>query len=105
MITRAYTIFDVKAMAYSPPFFQLTDGLAQRLLQDLVHDQTTSMARHPSDFVLYFVGTFDDQSGILAPVQPIQHVVDAAQLVSTEGSMQNFHPMMRDQPRKETNGG
>lgn len=82
MIYNAYSIFDNKALLFHPPFFQPTDGAATRMLADLVGDQNTSIGRHPGDYVLYRVGTYDDARGVLTPLDPRAHVMDAIALVS-----------------------
>lgn len=33
-------------------------------------DSTEDMARHPDDFELYEVGTFDDATGIIVVIEP-----------------------------------
>lgn len=81
MISHAYTIYDRKALIYSPPFFAVTDGLALRSLMEAVNDPNTSIARHPGDFVLYRCGSYDDASGQLHPVTALEHVSDALALV------------------------
>lgn len=88
MLLRAYTLHDVKALTYSPPFFQSNNALAIRMLDDLVNDKNTSVGRHPSDFKLYCVGSYDDSNGALTPLNIIEHVCDAIALVmSTQAEM------------------
>lgn len=93
MITRCYSIFDRKSLVFHAPWFQPTDGAATRVLEDLVNDNTTSIGKHPSDYVLFFVGTYDDQKGAMAPVSPLVHIMDAIALV--RGTLQ---PDMFQQP-------
>lgn len=81
MILRAYSIFDTKALQYHPPFYSSTDGAAVRSLSDLANDPNTNIGRHPADYVLYCVGTWDDNKGDFAPVSPLMHVMDAVALV------------------------
>lgn len=81
MIIRAYTVYDNKALTYSPPFFVSTDAAAVRMVQDLVDDTGTQVGRHPKDFSLFFVGEFDADSARLLAQQPLVHVVDAVALV------------------------
>lgn len=81
MILRAYSLHDMKALQYHPPFFQSTDASAVRALRDLVNDMNTTVGRHPSDFKLYCVGTYDDETGRFEPVYPMMHVMDAVSLV------------------------
>lgn len=82
MINNAYSLFDTKSLLFSPPFYQPVDGAAVRLLADLVNDPNTTVGRHPADFVLYQLGTFDDQKGTLSPLEIKRHVIDAVALVT-----------------------
>lgn len=77
----AYTLHDVKAVNYSPPFFMPNDALARRACAELVLDRNTTVGRHPSDFKLYRVGTFDEGNGVLTPLSIIEHVLDIISLV------------------------
>lgn len=83
MILNAYAIYDRKSLVYNPPFFTHTDGSATRMLSDLVNDLQTNVGRHPSDYVLFRVGTYDDAKGLLLGVSPLVHVIDAMALVTT----------------------
>ena len=71
MIIRMYSIHDVKSEAYTQPFFQQTDGQSTRMFGDLVNDQDHPFGKHPSDYTLFFVGTFDDQKGTCEKITPI----------------------------------
>jgi len=81
MKLNAYTIFDLKALQYHPPFFASTDGSAVRSLADMANDPATTIGRHPSDYVLYSCGTYDDSTGGFATELPLRHVMDAIALV------------------------
>lgn len=63
MITSVYTIYDAKAKVYNKPFYQLNEDVMVRTAQDLLTDMTTDVARHPEDFVLYYMGQYDDNKG------------------------------------------
>lgn len=84
MILRSYSVYDNKALQYHPPFFASTDGAAVRMIRDLVADPNSSVGRHPGDYVLYCVGTWDDQKGAFAPFAPLLHVMDAIALVKID---------------------
>lgn len=84
MMLNAYSIFDNKALQYHPPFFASTDGAAVRSLRDLANDRNTTVGRHPSDYVLYRVGTYDDANGRLEAFSPLHHVMDAVALVELQ---------------------
>lgn len=100
MIYKAYTIHDRKALTYSPPFFQLQDGQAVRMLQDLVGDTGTQIGRHPADFVLYRIGTYDDSNGGMSATV-LEHVVDAIALVPRPTPLP-FDPGRGEDHRAET---
>lgn len=65
MITKAFCFYDSKVGVYYPPFFFPHDALALRAAHDLSKDTGTHIGRHPEDFILFYVGFFDDQTGIL----------------------------------------
>jgi len=87
MLLSAYTVYDNKALTYSPPFFVASDGAAVRMLKDLVTDPNTSIGRHPSDYILYGVGTYNDQNGLFDAALPIRHVMDAIALVPIQADL------------------
>lgn len=62
---KAYSVYDNKTEAYAKPFFQLTRGEALRSWTDLANDlQSQNMvAKHPSDFVLFEIGEYDESTG------------------------------------------
>jgi len=62
MIQQVFVILDTKADAFGTPFFQHTVGLAMRACADLVRDPSTVVHRHPEDFVLFRLGTYNDQN-------------------------------------------
>lgn len=84
MKMNVYSIYDRKALSYGMPFFQATDGAAARSLSDLANDVNTMIGRHPTDFVLFNIGTYDDQLGLMIPETPLRHVMDAAALVQVQ---------------------
>ena len=59
----AFSIYDEKAGIFNNPFFFATKGLATRAFSDLVLDERSMIAQHPSDFKLYCLGEFDQVTG------------------------------------------
>lgn len=82
MILRAYSIYDSKALVYHQPFFAPTNGAAVRMFADTANDITTTIGRHPNDYVLYCIGHYDDQVGAMAAFAPLEQVVDASALLT-----------------------
>lgn len=60
MKTNMYVIFDNKAKIYNKPFFQINDDVALRSAMDLLTDQNTEISRHPHDYIMFKIGTYDD---------------------------------------------
>lgn len=83
----AYSVFDTKSLIYHLPFFQPTDGAAVRMFSDLVNDPNTQMGRHPSDFVLFQVGTYDGNVGGLQQATPLRHIIDAVALLKIQADL------------------
>lgn len=61
----AFSIVDAALSAYRTPFFCPTKGQASRYFGDLVTDGQTEIAKHPTDYSLWEVGSFDDATGRL----------------------------------------
>lgn len=80
MILNAYSIYDIKAQLYSPPFYAITDGAACRIVQDSLNPNS-ALARHPNDFIVYKIGTFSDDNGSLSPLEPREHIRDVVSLM------------------------
>lgn len=102
----AYTLFDLKALTYSPPFFTSNDALAKRMLSEIVTDTNTTVGRHPSDYKLYKVGMFDDQTGIFDRLSIMEHICDAVSLLPPPrpDMFEKYQQMMGEKPIPMTNG-
>lgn len=62
-----YSVMDIKAEVYFPPFTSENDGSASRQFADLVADPQTKLHKHPEDFRLYRVGSFHADTGVVVP--------------------------------------
>lgn len=71
MVLVAYSVHDSVAQFFGSPFFCKTDGEARRLFADACKDSRSNLSEHPTDFSLYRLGQFDDNSGDLVPVAPV----------------------------------
>ena len=63
---------DSAARVFSTPFFVQATAQAVRSLRDEVNsaESTSDVRRHPDDFELYEVGTFDEDTGAIVPCEP-----------------------------------
>ncbi|WNK12408.1 MAG: nonstructural protein [Microvirus sp.] len=93
MLLNAYTVYDNKALNYSPPFFVNTDGAAVRMFADIANDMGTNVGRHPADFSLFCIGSFSDSDGSLERTLPIRHVIDATALLTIKPKGDLFAPL------------
>ena len=57
-------IFDTKAKFYKSPTMMRTRGEALRAFSDLANDKQTEIGKHPEDFVLFMLATFDEVKGV-----------------------------------------
>lgn len=88
MLLSAYSIYDVKAAIFHPPFFVTNNAVAERTFSNVALDPGTSVGQHPEDYILFRVGTWDDSTGRIESVIPPEHVTSAAQLVYARGQQQ-----------------
>lgn len=64
MLLKVYSVYDVKAETYGRPMCMVNVGVAVRGFSDEVKDVKSSLNKHPEDFRLFELGTFDDLSGM-----------------------------------------
>lgn len=80
MELKMYSIRDSKGEIYMQPFFQKTHGEAERSFQQLANDEKTTVCKFPEDFDLYYLGTYDDQTGRMSSLDTPQHIIKAVNL-------------------------
>lgn len=78
MILKVFSVYDVKACAYMQPFFAVNSGSALRSFDDAVMDEKSIFAKHPGDYQLFELGTFDDSVGLLTSLVPVKCLANAA---------------------------
>lgn len=63
-------VLDTAAGVFGRPMFVRSKGEALRVVQDEVNraSDENPLNRHSADFRLFFLGTFDDNSGLIAPL-------------------------------------
>ena len=88
MRLNVYTIFDSAAGAYMRPFFAQSDGQALRGFTDISCDAEHDIGKHPEDYSLYRIGTFDDQKAKLDP-EDRQCLATAQEVVASSRKVDN----------------
>ncbi len=59
---KVFCVYDSAADAYLPPFFLPEQGQAIRVFGDCVNSADHQFGKHPGDYTLFFLGSFDDRS-------------------------------------------
>lgn len=65
MIIQTFSIKDRATDAFMRPFFAQAIGQAVRMFMDEVNNPQGDIFKHPDDYDLYHLGTFDDNTGQL----------------------------------------
>jgi len=88
MELKAFTIRDSKAECFNTPFFQKSHGEAERSFREIANDQKSMISKYPEDYDLYYLGTYNDQTGLIDPLVTPQHVAKAiAVKTQSEGNL------------------
>lgn len=69
MILKVFSVYDCKVQAYMPPFYCRTTGEALRTWESSCNDGQSMMYKHPGDYTLFEIGSFDELSGNLVPLK------------------------------------
>jgi len=72
MIQIIVSVKDSAAQAFGRPIFVPSTDVAVRSFRDEINrkDSAEDMAKHPEDFELYELGSFDDSNGAIAVIEP-----------------------------------
>lgn len=62
-----YSIYDTATAAYMRPIFCQSDGQALRLFTDVATAADHEIGKHPEDYSLVRLGSWNDATGIVAP--------------------------------------
>lgn len=79
-----FAIFDSKAHAFFPPFYQQSKGLAMRMFSDTANDARTMVNRHPEDYTLFYLGTWEDNDGQHSPEITPEPLAKALELLNDQ---------------------
>lgn len=86
MIKAVCSVRDSAAELYSPPMFVPSTGVAVRAFTDEVRreDPNNQLHKHPQDFVLFEVASFDDETGVFVNVTPARQLIRGVDVVIKE---------------------
>lgn len=84
MRVNVYAIHDVKAGAFLQPWFAPTHAMAFRNIEKSMRTPNSPFSDFPADFTLFKVGEFEDDTGEISPVVPIESLGNFLQFVSSQ---------------------
>lgn len=58
-----FAVYDSKAETYKNPFMTLSKGEARRAWGDVANDKNNDIGKHPEDYTLFHIATFDEETG------------------------------------------
>lgn len=66
MNAEVFTVYDSAARRYLEPFFAPTVEVALRMFRTLANKEGHLFAEYPADYVLFHIGSFDGESGMVS---------------------------------------
>jgi len=82
MVKNIYAVHDIKANTYGQPFVMVNEQTAVRAFVRACNDPSSDIGAFYADHNLYFIGTFNDESGTIDPAKPFL-VTSGSQSVAT----------------------
>lgn len=81
---KVFTVYDIKSQTYMPPFCVRAEGEAVRGFSDQANDKNSAIGLHPTDYILYALGDYDDRTGVLELLGEKRQVAVASDYVSQQ---------------------
>lgn len=79
-----FAIYDEQAGLYAQPFYSVSRGTALRSFQTLVEDPQSSLHKHPKDFHLYELGSYEDNDGKHVNLEHVSRIASAIEYVRAQ---------------------
>ncbi|AXL14708.1 nonstructural protein [Microviridae sp.] len=77
-----YSVYDSKAESHLLPYHTINQALAVRHFQDACSDPDHSFHKHPEDYSLFHLGSYDDVSAKFDNLKAPLHIADARQFTN-----------------------
>lgn len=80
MIQKIFSVFDTKMALFDNPFLDIREESAIRRFSDSVNNNepNNNWYKHPEDYSLYMLGTFNNETGDIDTIQPRNLVTASA---------------------------
>lgn len=76
-------IYDSKAEAWLNPMVFQSNGQALRSFEDAVKNTESDFGRHPEDYSLFLLGSFEQRNGEIQVQVPMVHLANGMDVVQT----------------------
>lgn len=84
MILKLFSVYDRKSKIYQPPFYCHNVGHATRMFTGIFSEPGKVFSAFPYDFEVWESGSYDDQTGMVTPLEKIIYICTAADLLVTQ---------------------
>lgn len=82
MTKKLVAVRDVKADAFGSPMDVPTEGLAIRMFMEACGNPKGDLARYPNDYMLYEIGSYDPNSGLVESLPVPKLIMTASNAVA-----------------------
>lgn len=72
-----FAIRDIKAGLYGHPVIKVTHAVMERDLGQMSNDPNHPVSQHPEDHDLYYLGTYDNETGAMDLLAHPKHIANA----------------------------
>jgi hypothetical protein len=86
--TYLFNVFDSKTQVFCAPFCAQTHAAALRDFAYAANDKNGQIGRYPTDYTLFSIGHYDDETGLIENTQMLQLGL-AAQFVQQNEVIEN----------------
>lgn len=88
MILQVFSVYDKAVGAYMPPFITRSKGEAVRSFMAAVNNGGHEFSKSPSDFTLFLLGRFHDESGLVDTASGPERVISALECLQEKEATQ-----------------
>lgn len=99
-----YSIYDTAAGLYSRPYFTSSDAEAVRSFKDIATDADHPVGKHPQDYTLFRIGTYDDVKGFLQNEEN-ESLSTALELIASTRTIDREQMDLLNQSMNQSAGG
>jgi len=99
---KVFSIYDGKIRSFMRPFLDAHTGSALRSFEQACKEPTSPFAQFPADFVLYEVGTFNQDTGDLTSYSPKIQIAAAIDYVRNPQSSLQTPQILKTQNLNQT---